>query len=343
VTHHDERITSLHGAGGEVMGELLERLVLPRFAGKDGARIDLAALDDGATIPIPEGETGELVLTTDSHVVKPIFFPGGDIGRLAAAGTINDLAVMGARPIALTLAAIIEEGFPVADLERILDSFATVLEEVGATISCGDTKVMPAGDLDGIALNTTGVGIASRAISDAELTSGDRVLLTGSIGDHGMALLAAREEFSLDTALESDVAAIWPMLEPVIETGAVRAMKDPTRGGLAASLNEMARKSNTCIELEEWTIPIREAVHGLSELLGISPLEVANEGKAVLVVAAGAAERVLAQLQQHPLGREAAIVGRVTDEHRGRVILDTQVGGRRFLDMPLGDPVPRIC
>ncbi|MCJ7753085.1 MAG: hydrogenase expression/formation protein HypE [Thermoanaerobaculales bacterium] len=343
MTRHDERITSLHGAGGEVMGELLERLILPRFAGKGGGRIDLAALDDGATIPLPEGQTGELVLTTDSHVVKPIFFPGGDIGLLAAAGTLNDLAVMGARPIALTLAAVIEEGFPVADLERILDSFAAALESVGATVACGDTKVMPAGDIDGIVLNTTGVGIATRAISDAELTPGDRVLVTGSIGDHGMALLAAREEFNLETELQSDVAVVWPMLEPAIEAGDVRAMKDPTRGGLAASLNEMARKSDTCIELEEWTIPIREAVHGLSELLGISPLEVANEGKAVLVVAADAAERVLAQLQGHPLGREAAIIGRVTDEHPGRVILDTQVGGRRFLDMPLGDPVPRIC
>jgi len=343
VTEHIDRISSLHGAGGRIMAELLERLVLPRFAGKDSARIDLAALDDGATIPLPEGASGDLVLTTDSHVVKPIFFPGGDIGRLAAAGTINDLAVMGARPIALTLAAIIEEGFPIADLERILDSFAGVLEEVGATVLCGDTKVMPRGEIDGIALNTTGVGLATSAISDAGFSPGDHILLTGSIGDHGMALLAAREEFDLETELRSDVAALWPMLEPAVETGAVHAMKDPTRGGLAAALNEMASKSGTCIEIEEWTIPIREAVHGLSELLGISPLEVANEGKAVLVVSEDETERILAILKQHPLGEQAALVGRVTDEHPGRVILDTQVGGRRFLDMPLGDPVPRIC
>ncbi len=342
----ETHITQLHGAGGELMVELLEQLILPRFGEDVVGRIGLKALDDGATIALPEGENGELVLTTDSHVVKPIFFPGGDIGRLAAAGTINDLAVMGARPIALTLAAIIEEGFPIADLERIIDSFASTLKEVNAPVACGDTKVMPAGDVDGIVLNTTGLGIARRAISDAGLRAGDRVLLTGTIGDHGMALLAAREEFKLTTQLESDVAPIWPMIALLLgsdEGEAVHAMKDPTRGGLAAALNEMARKSGTCIEIEESAIPMREAVHGLSELLGISPLEVANEGKAIVVVAPEAAEEALRLLQEHPLGADTTIVGAVTDEYPGRVILDTEVGGRRFLDMPLGDPVPRIC
>lgn len=342
----DTHITPLHGAGGELMGELLERLILPRFGKEAVGRIGLDALDDGATIALPEGETGELVLTTDSHVVKPIFFPGGDIGRLAAAGTINDLAVMGARPIALTLAAIIEEGFPIPDLERIIESFAAALEEVDAPVVCGDTKVMPAGDVDGIVLNTTGLGIARHAISDAGLRPGDRVLLTGSIGDHGMALLAAREEFSLSTRLESDVAPIWPMFAPLLESDiceAIHAMKDPTRGGLAAALNEMARKSSTCIEIEETRIPMRSAARGLSELLGISPLEVANEGKAVVIVAPEAAEAALRVLREHPLGADAAIVGTVTEEYPTRVILDTEVGGRRFLDMPLGDPVPRIC
>ncbi len=340
----ETHITPLHGAGGELMGELLERLILPRFGEDAVGRIGLKALDDGATIALPEGETGELVLTTDSHVVKPIFFPGGDIGRLAAAGTINDLAVMGARPIALTLAAIIEEGFPIADLERILASFATTLDEVGAPVACGDTKVMPAGDVDGIVLNTTGLGFAVRAISDADLRPGDRVLLTGTIGDHGMALLAAREEFQLKTRLESDVAPIWPLIAPVVKLGdAVHAMKDPTRGGLAAALNEMARKSGACIEIEEPAIPMREPTLGLAELLGISPLEVANEGKAIVVVAPEAADDALRLLRAHPLGADAAIVGTVTDEHPKRVVLDTEVGGRRFLDMPLGDPVPRIC
>jgi len=338
------QITQFHGAGGELMGELLERLILPRFGEDAVGRIGLKALDDGATMAFPSEQEGELVLTTDSHVVKPIFFPGGDIGRLAAAGTINDLAVMGARPIALTLAAILEEGFSIAELERILDSFASTLEEVGAAVLCGDTKVMPSGDLDGIVLNTTGVGIARRAISDAGAKVGDRVLITGAIGDHGMALLAAREEFKLRTTLTSDVAPLWSLLAPILDLDdAVHAMKDPTRGGLAAALNEMARKSKTCIEIEESSIPIREPVRGLSELLGISPLEVANEGKAIVIVAPATAEQVLRLLRGHPLGADAAIVGGITDEYPGRVVLDTEVGGRRFLDMPLGDPIPRIC
>ena len=343
---NETRISQLHGAGGELAGELLDRLILPRLGAETGARIGLRHLDDGATIALPEAAEGELVLTTDSHVVKPIFFPGGDIGRLAAAGTINDLAVMGARPIALTLAAIVEEGFPIADLDRIVESFAEALEESGVPVVCGDTKVMPAGDVDGIVLNTTGLGIATPAVSDAGLAVGDRVLLTGSIGDHGMALLAAREEFHLKTRLESDVAPIWPLIAALLRgvvPGAVHAMKDPTRGGLAAALNEMARKSETCIDIEESAIPIHEPVRGLSELLGISPLEVANEGKAIVIVAPDAAAEALRALRAHPLGAEASIVGTVTNEYPKRVILDTEVGGRRFLDMPLGDPVPRIC
>ncbi|MFC2077941.1 hydrogenase expression/formation protein HypE [Candidatus Bipolaricaulota bacterium] len=337
----DERITSLHGAGGELMGELLAKIVLPRFVDRSSGRIGLAALDDGATVDVPSD--GELVLTTDSHVVKPIFFPGGDIGALAAAGTINDLAVMGARPLVLTLAAVIEEGFLIRDLERILDSFASVLEEVRATVACGDTKVMPPGDVDGIILNTTGLGVAAHAISDARMELGDRVILTGSIGDHGMALLAARAEFRLETTLESDIAPLWTMIEPALKVGGIRAMKDPTRGGLAAALNEMARKATVTLEIDESSIPILDPVAGLSEILGISPLEVANEGKAVLIVDPGSADAILEALRKHPLGTRAVIVGTVTDEYPGRVILGTEVGGRRFLDMPLGDPVPRIC
>ncbi len=337
-----DRITTLHGAGGEVMDQLLARLILPRLAGRTSGRIGLSACDDGATLDLPRD--GEIVFTTDSHVVKPIFFPGGDIGRLAASGTLNDLAVMGARPYALSLAAVIEEGFPIADLERILDSLAAVTEDVGVAVACGDTKVMPAGELDGIILTTSGIGVARRAVSDAGLHTGDRVLVTGTIGDHGMALLACRHEFHLTTGLTSDVAPIWSLIAPVLELGgAVHAMKDPTRGGLAAALNEMARKSGSCIEVTESAIPIRREVLGLSDLLGISPLEVANEGKAILVVDARRADEVLRTLRSHPLGALAADIGRVSDEYPGRVVLATEVGGRRFLDMPLGDPVPRIC
>jgi hydrogenase expression/formation protein HypE len=337
-----DRITALHGAGGEVMDGLIAKLILPRLASRSSGRIGLSACDDGATLDVPRD--GEIVFTTDSHVVKPIFFPGGDIGRLAASGTLNDLAVMGARPYAISLAAVIEEGFPIADLERIIDSLAAVTEEVGVSVACGDTKVMPAGELDGIILTTSGIGVARRAVSDAALRPGDRVLVTGTVGDHGMALLACRHEFHLTTELKSDVAPIWPLVAPLLEMGdAVHAMKDPTRGGLAAALNEMARKSGTCIEVAESSIPVRPEALGLSELLGISPLEVANEGKAILVVDARRAEEVLHILRRHPLGAAAAAIGVVTEEYPGRVVLATEVGGRRFLDMPLGDPVPRIC
>ena len=337
-----ERITALHGAGGEVMDQLLARLILPRFGGRPSGRISLLAGDDGATLDLPRD--GEIVFTTDSHVVKPIFFPGGDIGRLAACGTINDLAVMGAKPYALSLAAVIEEGFAIDDLERILDSLAAVTEEVGVSVACGDTKVMPSGDLDGIILTTSGIGVARRAISDAGMIVGDSVLITGTIGDHGMALLAARNEFHLSTRLESDVAPLWPLLAPALDLpGVVHAMKDPTRGGLAAALNEMARKSGTCIQISESAIPVRSEVLGLSELLGISPFDVANEGKAILVVDPARSQEVLDALRRHPLGLAAAEIGFVDREYPGRVVFETGVGGRRFLDMPLGDPVPRIC
>ena len=342
MTGENERISSLHGAGGERMGQLLREHVTRRFRRRFAGRIGLDHLDDGATIDLPSG--GEVVITTDSHVVKPIFFPGGDIGRLAACGTLNDLAVMGARPLALTLGLILEEGFAIADLERILDSLDQALSEVGAALVTGDTKVMGHGELDGIVINTTGVGVATpRAIGDASLSVGDVVLVTGTIGDHGMALLALRQEFHLTTTLQSDVAPIWLLVERALAVGGVRAMKDPTRGGLAAALNEMARKSKTTVELEEAAIPVRDQARGLGDLLGISPFDVANEGKAILIVAPARADAVLALLRSHPLGQDAARIGEITTEYPGRVILRTQVGGRRFLEMPLGDPVPRIC
>lgn len=341
MTSNNDRISPLHGAGGEMMGQLLAEHVFPHFAASQVGRINLADMDDGATIQLPT--VGELVMTTDSHVVKPIFFPGGDIGKLAAAGTLNDLAVMGARPLALSLAVIIEEDFPVRDIDRIVKSFADTLMGSDAPLICGDTKVMGRGEIDGIVINTTGLGIANPAIGDAGAVPGDVVIVTGSMGDHGMALLAAREEFHLETELVSDVASIWPMIRTILPLGGIHAMKDPTRGGLAAALNEMARKSRTTIELSQPAIPIRPEVQGLSDMLGISPLEVANEGKAVLIVSPEVADRILETLREHPLGRSAAIIGYVATDHPGRVVVTTDVGGRRFLDMPLGDPVPRIC
>jgi len=336
----EEHISALHGAGGELMGRLLSEHILPRFSLRSLGEIGLDALDDGAALKLPPGVP---VITTDSHVVKPIFFPGGDIGRLAACGTANDLAVMGARPLAMTLGLIIEEGFPLSDLERILTSIAEVLEGLRVALVAGDTKVMGKGELDGIAINTTGIGVAARPIPDAGLSPGDVIIVTGPVGDHGFALLSAREDLPLESNLSSDVAAIWPLVARALEVGGVTAMKDPTRGGLAAALNEMARKSGVGIEVEEAKIPVRDEVRGLSELLGISPLEVACEGRAVIGVAPDRAAQVLSALREHPLGREAAIIGRAIERYPGKVILDTGVGGRRFLEMPLGDPVPRIC
>lgn len=336
----EENITSLHGAGGELAGKFLSQHVLPRFPLKEAGPVGLEDLDDGAVLSLPPGQP---VITTDSHVVKPIFFPGGDIGRLAACGTVNDLVVMGARPLALTLALIIEEGFPIRQLEQILDSVAEVLGELGVALVAGDTKVMGKGELDGIVINTTGIGVAAQPVTDAGLSPGDLLLVTGPVGDHGFALLLAREELPLETELRSDVAPLWPLLAPVLETGGVTAMKDPTRGGLAAALNELARKSQVGIEVWEEKIPVRKEVRGLAELLGISPYEMACEGRAVLGVRPEKAEEILNLLRTHPLGEGACLIGQALDAYPGRVILATEVGGRRYLEMPVGDPLPRIC
>ncbi len=336
----EERITALHGAGGLLMEKLIAEKILPKFKIRAAGPIGLDQLDDGAVVDLPPGK---LVITTDSHAVKPIFFPGGDIGKLAVTGTVNDLVVMGARPLALTLALVLEEGFPFSDLERILESAALVLSEIGVALVAGDTKVMGKGELDGIVINTTGIGVAARPIPDAGLRPGDFLLVTGTVGDHGMAILSARNELPLEAPIESDVAPLWPALMEAIETGGITAMKDPTRGGLAAALNEMAKKSGVGVEVEEEAIPVRPEVRGLCELLGISPYELACEGRAVLGVAPEKLEEVLVALRKHPLTAEAKVIGWATTEYPGKVILRTAVGGRRFLEMPLGDPLPRIC
>jgi hydrogenase expression/formation protein HypE len=336
----EEKITALHGAGGLMMEKLLVERIIPRFKIRAAGPIGLDQLDDGAVVDLPPGK---LVVTTDSHVVKPIFFPGGDIGRLAVTGTVNDLAVMGARPVALTMAIVLEEGFPLSDLERVLESAAAALAGIGVALVAGDTKVMGKGEVDGIVVNTTGIGVAARPVSDAGLRPGDFLLVTGPVGDHGMAILAARNTLPLESPVESDVAPLWPALAAAIATGGITAMKDPTRGGLAAALNEMARKSGVGVEVEEEKIPVRPEVRGPCELLGFSPYELACEGRAVLGVAPEKVEEVLRALRSHPLTAAAQVIGRASSEYPGKVILRTAVGGRRFLEMPLGDPVPRIC
>ena len=339
----EDKIGLKHGAGGRAMRALIEQVCLPGLAGGAAAGgIGLAAMDDGAAIPVG-GRW--LIVTTDSHVVHPIFFPGGDIGRLAISGTVNDLAVMGATDVtALTCAAIIEEGFPRADLERVYASIRAACDEAGAPVVTGDTKVMGRGEIDGLVLNTAGVGFCDRPVPDAGLSPGDVLIVTGTIGDHGMAIMAARHALSLDGDLRSDVAPINGVIRAALGAGGdgVVAMKDPTRGGLSSALHEMAQKSNVGILVEEAAVPVRPEVRGASDLIGIDPLVMACEGKAVIGVRPGAADAVLDAIRAHPLGRDAAFIGRCIVTHAGTVVLDTGFG-RRILAEPEGEPLPRIC
>jgi len=305
--------------------------------------VGLGAMDDGAAIPIGDGRY--LVITTDSHVISPIVFPGGDIGRLAIAGTVNDLAMMGATNVlGLTCGVIIEEGFPRADLERIAASIHATCKEAQAPIVTGDTKVMGRGEIDGIVINTAGIAIADHVVRDAGLRAGDRIIVTGTIGDHGMAILATRNDLGLDGDLRSDVAPIGSLIGLVLARhgDAVTAMKDPTRGGVASALAEMAKKSNVGVTLDERELPISAAVRGAAELVGIDPLIVANEGKALLGVAPESADAILMTLREHPLGRDARIIGTCTADRPGKIVLDTGFG-RRLLSEPEGEPIPRIC
>src|SRR5690349_6037964 len=321
-----ERVGLKHGAGGRAMRHLVEDVFLSLGGPVDG--IGLAALDDGAALRVGDRW---LVVTTDSHVVHPIFFPGGDIGRLSICGTVNDLAMMGAtEPLGLTCAAIIEEGFPREDLLRIRDSMKAACEEAGATVVTGDTKVMGKGEVDGIVLNTTGVALTTRVVTDAGLRPGDAILVSGTIGDHGLAIMTKRRDLQIEGELVSDVAPLNGLVRAALAAGGedVVAMKDPTRGGVASSLHEMAAKAKVGVVIEDAKLPVSPEVRAAGEILGIDPLVVANEGKVVMGVRARSAEKVLAAMREHPLGRRAAIVGRVIAERPGNVILDTGFGKR---------------
>ncbi|MDO8841870.1 hydrogenase expression/formation protein HypE [Methanocalculus sp.] len=330
------KVNLMHGAGGEVMGELLRTLTA--FSHNNAGGIGLESLDDGAVIPI---NGSNIVFTTDSHVVRPLFFPGGDIGRISVCGTVNDLAVMGARPIALSSAMVIEEGFPIDDLVRIVASMDQALGEAGASIVTGDCKVIERGSLVVIIINTAGIVISKRPVRDCTLQEGDCIIVSGTLGDHGISLLSYREGFNLGDQLRSDVAPVWPIVDLALHAGDIHAMKDPTRGGFAAAINEMATKSGVGILLDEGHVPIRRSIRSAADILGIDPLQVANEGKVVMGVPAEDAEAVLSAIRSHPLGREAAIIGRVVSG--SRVIMQTKIGGERFVEPPLGDPVPRVC
>jgi hydrogenase expression/formation protein HypE len=335
-----DRIGMKHGSGGRAMRALIEDVFLSLGGPVDG--VGLSAMDDGAALRVGDGW---LVVTTDSHVVQPRFFPGGDVGRLSVCGTVNDLAMMGAtEPLGLTCAVVLEDGFPREELERIRDSMRRACDEAGATIVTGDTKVMGKGEVDGIVLNTTGVALTRRLVRDDGLRPGDRIIVTGTIGDHGMAVMARRRDLGLQGDLRSDVAPLNGLVRAALAAGgdAVVAMKDPTRGGLGSALHEFAQKAKVGVLLDLPSVPLRAEVQAACEVLGVDPLLVANEGKAVLGVRPEAADRVLAAIREHPLGRGAAIVGQAIAERPGNVILDTGLG-KRLLAEADGEILPRIC
>lgn len=346
------RITMAHGAGGSEMQLLIKKYML-QYLGGSNAEVPLEALDDAAVID-------NIVLKSDSHTVKPIFFPGGDIGRLSIAGTVNDIAVVGGTPVALSAGFVLEEGFPIGDLELILDSMRSTCKEAGVYVITGDTKVVEKGALDKIIINTSGIGKRSEALEsniavvkkyrnftsrwllDSNLQEGDNIIVSGTVGDHGIAVLSHREGYGFDTQITSDVTPLNKLVEELLEVGGIVAMKDPTRGGLANALNEWSEKSKVGILIEEEKIPVREGVKAACEMLGIDPLEIGNEGKLVIATVPEMAERVLKALKKTKLGRDAEIIGRATKEFKG-VVLETSIGGRRIIAPPIGDPVPRIC
>ncbi|MCX9012866.1 MAG: hydrogenase expression/formation protein HypE [Candidatus Methanoperedens sp.] len=329
-----------HGAGGEMMNKLISDSILKNLSVRDLGKVGLSDLDDGASISLGDKE---IVISTDSYIVSPIFFPGGNIGKLAACGTINDISMMGAKPIALSLAVIIEEGFEISELECIIQSLDEVCRDTGVSVVTGDTKVMQKGKLDKIIINTTGIGITEQVIKDSNLTPGDKIILSGTVGDHGISLMSFREEFGFETTLQSDVAPLWHMIEKALKVGGITAMRDPTRGGLAATLNDFARRSKTGIMIYEEKIPIKPEVVAASRMLGIDPYTVANEGKAVIGVRADRAQEMLAVLRSTEQGKNAEIIGEVIDRYYGKTIIETTAGSRRLMEPPIGDPVPRVC
>ncbi|MCS7385904.1 MAG: hydrogenase expression/formation protein HypE [archaeon GB-1867-005] len=338
-----DKVELIHGSGGEAMVRLIEEVIVAGFKrGSVFGGLGLKDMDDGSTIPLKDFE---IVMTSDGYTVDPIFFPGGDIGKLAIAGTINDLAVMGARPLAILDSIIVEEGFSIQDLKRIIRSMATTAEEVGVAVIGGDFKVMPRGKVDKVVIATAGVGLVERgkAIRDSGLKPGDKIIVTGTIGDHELSLISVREGISFECSIVSDVAPIWPVMEAALKVGGVSAAKDPTRGGLAAALNELAKKSAVSIWVNEDRIPIKNEVKAAAEMLGLDPLYLACEGRAVIGVRADKADEVLEAIKSTKLGRDATIIGEARSESPGYVVLETLIGGKRILEPPVGMPLPRVC
>lgn len=335
----DDVVTLAHGAGGKASNALIEAVFVEAFANDT-----LIAQDDGACLVLPSGE--HLVFTTDSFVVKPLRFPGGSIGHLAVHGTVNDLVVMGARPAWLSAAFVLEEGFAVDELRAIVADMATAATAAGVKIVTGDTKVVNRGAADGLYVTTTGIGLvpAGRDLGTEHIRPGDCILISGTIADHGMAVMLARGDLALEAELRSDTAPLGELVELLLEAApSVRWMRDPTRGGLGTVCNELAKATNLAVVLDESLLPIDPAVNGACDLLGIDPLYVANEGKLVAVVAAEEADVALAALRGHPLGADATRIGEIRDDPPSVVVLLTSFGGTRIVDMLVGDPLPRIC
>lgn len=333
-----DRIVLGHGSGGRLTADLIAQLFVPAFAADPAA-----PLEDQATVRL---DGARLAVTTDGFVVRPIFFPGGDIGRLAVHGTVNDLAVGGAEPRVLAAAFILEEGLAMTDLARVVDSMRRACAEAGVTLVTGDTKVVDRGKGDQVFITTTGIGVvpAGRTLSIAAARPGDRVLVSGTLGDHGIAIMSVREGLEFETVLESDSAPLTDLVRAMLAASpAIRGMRDPTRGGLASALNELAVASKVGVELAEDAVPLRPAVRSACELLGLDPLYVASEGKLVAVVPPADAEGVLAAMRSHPLGRDAADVGEIVSRHPGMVTMRSLVGGERIVTMLAGEQLPRIC
>jgi hydrogenase expression/formation protein HypE len=343
LTNHD-RILLGHGSGGKLMAELLQKVFVPAFgtcgleALEDQARIELGRERDGRNLHI--------AFTTDAFVVKPLFFPGGDIGKLAVFGTVNDLAVGGAEPLCLSAAFILEEGMLLADLRRIVASMRAACEAAGVSLVTGDTKVVDRGKGDQVFITTTGIGVMpeGRRLSYRNARPGDRIIVSGTIGDHGIAIMSVREGIEFETVLESDTAPLCGLTRAMLQACPdIRCMRDPTRGGVSSALNELAAASRVGVRIDEAALPVRPEVQGACEMLGLDPLYVANEGKLIAVVPAESTDLLLEVLRGHPLGRDAAIIGEVVADHVGMVVMKSLIGGERVVTMLAGEQLPRIC
>lgn len=334
----DGAVDMTHGSGGRAMAQLIDEIFVKHFDNE----LLLQANDQAAF----DVNAGRMVMSTDGHVISPLFFPGGDIGSLSVHGTINDVAMSGAKPLYLSAGFIIEEGFPLADLDKIVSSMGRAAADAGVPVVTGDTKVVGKGSGDGVFITTTGIGVVPDGvyISGDLARPGDAVLVSGNMGDHGVAIMSSRENLEFETAIESDSAALHTLIaDMVAAVPAIHCLRDPTRGGLATTLNELAQQSGVGIKLNERSIPINPAVAAACELLGLDPLYVANEGKLICICAAQDAQQLLRVMQAHPLGRQAAIVGEVIEDEHGFVQMETSFGGSRIVDWLVGEQLPRIC